>query len=533
MTERPRSLDLDEPLHSISASGDPLTRVFGLLAFNKPPCVSPSRVASKRFGYRKDDKQNSTFYQYSDIRSLRTRCFAVAVASASIVFILSPSLATADDVEPKALPDRIIDVPATKPDPFPAFSNFSWRAFIALNWPALTGAADRGQPDRSKSFGDPGPRVWETFKSRYEVFQRDRDGRALIPSKWNSYEGNNPCGPGVDNRTKTLSSFSEFSDFNQATFELGELGNPLVAQNRTYTRYEVRINKEEFNSIVDHKWYARNNLPTAQKPGRFNVGSIGVKAAWRILTDQDTPTIRQRYYVVKDAAVLDVAKSLQAGIAVCAKKDIALVGFHIVVKTEYRPQWIWSSFEHVDNVPPIGMGEAREPDANDAHMPYSYNDPTKPQYLAPSLKSPLGNAVSTSNPPKHDPNPMQVIRQHPINTKIMAMNRAYWALPEIRNTVWANYMLVTTQWPTVTQPDEPSNSGQPFPGGFVDPKQPMDVYQLPAKNAGPPSNLANTTMETYLQAPSSSCMACHHSVSNAYGRDFVAFMTVKANDPPQ
>jgi len=36
------------------------------------------------------------------------------------------------------LPDRIDDVPATKPDPFPAFNNFSWRAFIALAWPALT-----------------------------------------------------------------------------------------------------------------------------------------------------------------------------------------------------------------------------------------------------------------------------------------------------------------------------------------------------------------------------------------------------------
>lgn len=491
MTERPRSYDLDKPIRFIAASANPLTRL------------------------------------------LRTRCFAVAFASASIALIISPSLARADDVEPRVLPDRIDDVPATKPDPFPAFSNFGWRAFIALNWPALTGAADRGQPDRSKSLGDPGPRVWETFKSRYEVFQRDSDGRALIPSKWSSYEGKNPCGAGIDNRTKTLSSFSEFADFNQANFKLGELGNPLVAKNRTYTRYEVRINREEFNSIVDHKWYVRGNLPSAQKPGRFAAGSIEVKAAWRILTNQDTPVIRQRYYVVKDAVVLDVAKSLQAGTAVCARHDIALVGFHIVVKTTYRPQWLWSSFEHVDNVPPIGAGEAREPDANDVHVPYSYNDPTKPQSLAPSRESPLVSAVSVGNPPKLDPNPMQVIRQHPINAEIMAMNRAYWALPEIRNTVWANYMLVMTQWPTVTQPDAPSNSGQPFPGGFVDPKHPMEVYQLPAKNAGPPPNLANTTMETYLQDPSSSCMACHHLVSNVYGRDFVAFMTFDANDPLQ
>jgi len=37
---------------------------------------------------------------------------------------------------------------------------------------------------------------------------------------------------------------------------------------------------------------------------------------------------------------------------VCAKADIALVGLHIMIKTHYRPQWLWSTFEQVDNVPP-------------------------------------------------------------------------------------------------------------------------------------------------------------------------------------
>ncbi len=462
----------------------------------------------------------------------RKRIGALVKAAAVAVIILLPGLARADDVTPKVLPDRIDDVPATRPDPFPAFSNFSWRAFVALNWPARADAGHRGQPDRGKKFGDPGPRVWETFKSRYEVFQHDRDGHALVPSGWNSYAGKNPCGPGSDNKVKTLSAFSMFSDFNQATFKPGTFSNPLVAQNRTYTRYEVRMNRAEFDSIVGHQWYVRRDQPTARKPGRFKVGSIGVKAAWRILTDKDTPAMRRRYYVVNGADVLDVAKSRRAGAAVCAKHDIALVGLHIVVKTTYRPQWIWSSFEHIDNVPPVGAGTAREPDAKDAHVPYSYNDPFKPQRLM-SRDAPELTTVTENHPPKIDPEPTQVVRSHPINAEIMAMNRAYWALPEIRHTVWANYMLVTTQWPTVTQPDDPSNSGQPFPGGFVDPNQPVDVYQLPANNPGPPPNLANTTMETYLQEPSSSCMACHHVVANEHGRDFVAFMAFDASGPPR
>ena len=38
-------------------------------------------------------------------------------------------------------------------------------------------------------------------------------------------------------------------------FSLDEVGNPLVAPNRNYARYEVRINRPEFDSIVGNKSY--------------------------------------------------------------------------------------------------------------------------------------------------------------------------------------------------------------------------------------------------------------------------------------
>jgi len=441
------------------------------------------------------------------------------------VALLAPTSAAGEDVTPKVSPDLIEDVPSTKPDPFPAFDNFAWRAFVALAWPALTDPAHRGEPDRAKALGEPGPRVWETFKSRYEMFQRGPDGRALAPAEWDSYEGVNPCGPGLDNRTKTLASFAPFADFNQASFTAGKFLSPLIAQNRTYTRYEVRINEAEFDSIVDHGWFRREMLPTLQAPAQFNVGSIAVKAAWRILTDAETPAIRSRYYVVTGAEVVDVAKSLAAGKPVCAARDVALVGLHIAVKTKYRPQWLWSTFEHVDNVPPIGVGVAREPDAKDAGAPYSFNNPALEQSeIAPPADSPLAQPVGPGNPPRIDPEPMQVIRKHPINAETMAMNRAYWSLPEIRGTVWAHYMLVATQWPTVTQPPTPANDGVYFPGLRIDPLTPAEPYQIAAENGAPAENLVNVTMETYAQDLPSSCMACHQAVSNALGRGFVAIL---------
>ena len=33
------------------------------------------------------------------------------------------------------------------------------------------------------------------------------------------------------------------------------------------------------------------------------------------------------------------------------RKTLGLVGFHVVHKTKNRPQWIWTLFEHNDNVP--------------------------------------------------------------------------------------------------------------------------------------------------------------------------------------
>ena len=445
-----------------------------------------------------------------------------AVLLAAPLTFLDDGRALADDITPVILPDRIDDVLSTPSDPYPTFDNFAWRAFVSLNWPSLTGPDGRGVLDRAKALGDPGPRVWETFKSRYELFQVAPDGRPSAPQPWATYEARNPCGAEIDGRAKTLASFEPFLDFNQSAFLPGVAANPLVAQNRTYTRYEVRLNEPEYSALAFNGWSRGENLPDEAHPAHLPAGSIAVKAAWRLLTAADTPAIRARYYVVGNAEVVDVAKTLAAGRVVCAKSDVALVGLHIVIKTKYRPQGIWSTFEHVDNVPPAGEGEAREPDAKDAGAPYSFFDPSKPvRGLWPAFGAPGTLPVSLDNAPRIDPAPMQVVRRHPIHPATMAINRAYWDLPVIKGTVWEHYMLVAVQWPTVTRPDDPQNNGVYFPGLTLPPDAPHESYQTAD---APKENLVNTTIETYMQDPPSSCMSCHQAVSNALGRDFVGVL---------
>jgi hypothetical protein len=397
-------------------------------------------------------------------------------------------------------PDRVQEIPNLTPeiDKFPELDNFAWRAFVALNWPSLTDAAHRGLPDRTKKPGDPGPRVWETFKSRYELFQVGPDGSPIAPQPWATYDAASPCGANVDGREKTLATFDPFMDFNQASSS--GAANPLVAQNRTYTRYETRLNEQQYSALS--RLSQGDNMPDQENPLRLPPQSVAVKAAWRLLTAADTPAVRARYYVVKNANVVDVAKTLAAKRVVCSKSDVALVGLHLVIRTPRRPQGVWATFEHVDNVPRAG---ATEPDAKDAGAPYSYFDPSKPTLgLWPQYGSPATLPVSLDNAPRINPEPMQVVRRQPIHLSTLAMSRYYWSLFGIKGTVWTNYMLVAVQWPSHALPVDPYNDGVFFPEGRKE-------------------NLANTTMETYFQDPPSSCMSCHQGF-NLRGRDFVGIL---------
>ena len=183
------------------------------------------------------------------------------------------------------------------------------------------------------------------------------------------------------------------------------------------------------------------------------------------LNEAEARAARGRYYL-ETAEIVDVAKSLEAGRLVCSKSEVALVGLHIAIKTESRPQWVWSTFEHVDNVPPAGAGQAREPDAKDAGRALRLFRPVTARQALAAVR--LGRRAAGR---LDEPAPARVRRRcrwcggYPIHGQTMAMNRAYWALPGIKGTVWEHYMLVADQWPTSADPPAPTNDGAFFPGG--------------------------------------------------------------------
>ena len=369
------------------------------------------------------------------------------------------------------IPDGYTDIPMDY------FDDFSWRELVAMVWPAEKG--HRGVADKAKKLDAPGPRVFETYKSLWELFHDD----GSAPKPFNQYEPAkvNACAAATGFGDVVLASKSGIDDIGQAG--VGELVGPLVAQNGKYVRLQTLYNQVAYDYLFSHKYYLRANLPPVPTPRpdlpvvQFPMGSVIIKAAWLDLTgfsDAQKARFYSRIAVVKDA---------NAG--TCSKVTMGLVGIHIAVKTPSRPQWIWSSFEQVDAVPPKAFGGTGKFTFNDGNKknPQPSENPLK---LIPLMKEPA--------------TPYNVERSimMPIHPKTELMNLVYQRL--VHGTPWEFYQIVTTQWPRLE-----GNQAAPVPatqGGEMTTTFP---------GAGATSAFANLTMETFDQArPQLGCMSCHN-----------------------
>lgn len=386
------------------------------------------------------------------------------------------AVACAPDPQPTISPKTPSDVCIANFSilPIQFFDDYSWRTFISLVWPADLN--HRGQPDTTLMFGNRSrPLVFETYKAEWELFP----DQLTDPGLWNAFAQNNPCNLATVGPTDMILGTFSFSKFGN----LGEAGTPpgqplvgtLVAQNKSYVRYSTGFNETEYTKIAADKLYLIANQRNVILPN----GSIDVKAAWMDMTNVPD---HDRYYT-RMAWLLDPASRT------CSQKLVGLIGLHIVQKTPSRPQWIWSTFEHVDNVAPVtGHGMALN-DGTVASMPQNF--PTANQW-PPTFPPPPPYNVQRLKPIFGDPDGL---------VPTTATNARYQAA--IANTVWKNYQLVMTQWPVPNPPNlpdvPPTQDGKPahtFPG---------------SGNGNDSTAFANTALETFDQTRIiSGCMNCHN-----------------------
>jgi len=358
----------------------------------------------------------------------------------------------------------------------------AWDTFIALNWPVPHPIVERGVPDPQNVIGGfatsggegskpkvspTGPTVWETFKDTNDIYlptaarPTSFDTPESVPPACQSLAAANPRAA-----QRTLIMTSKFGEIVNSVKQAD--GNRLVDQNNMNVWYEVKMNRVYYDYVVSNGFYNSNNqkgkkisFPSSAN-NRSQAGTIKVKASWKVmgLLGSKQPDDLTKFYTT-EALVLDPVSGK------CRKQLLGLVGLHIVMKTAQLPQWLWATFEHLDNAPDQAAG----PIAGQRYNFFNPNCPTCPVNQPPAKDSMV---------------PTQVMRVVPVNNVAASNNTLYQrALVTLRpDNVWKNYQLVDAQW-----------GASPTPIGV--PNQ--------------PKYLANTTQETYLQQPVNphGCINCH------------------------
>jgi hypothetical protein len=389
---------------------------------------------------------------------------------------------------------------------FQSFAHMAWRTFKMLVWPATT---SRGEADQTRCMTDTsGPRVFETFKSDWELFPvlspRQQEW-GTYPSEATFCKGYVPPMPGpLPHRSLVLGSLDKFDSVTQP----GGIGHVLMAQNGSLVRYLAAFNENAFNLIknldpsVDFP--ASEDDPIAGKT-KADDGSITIKSAWVVM--KETGPDPNKFYV-RSAWVQEPSTGE------CKEARVGLVGLHIVHKTPSSQQWIWASFEHIGNAP-VRNSPARSG--------FTFNNGGRESMPG---TPPPGARI----PPKSTLAPYNVERLNEIAAEIQTVN-GVWR-QALQGSVWSNYQLVLVQWPSLAG----ISSWPPRLTLFGD----HGVKPSPPCNVEPRANMANTVMETFLQSTdrldcptdeinlSNTCMGCHYG---AHNYDFIWALPLNRGSP--
>ena len=374
------------------------------------------------------------------------------------------------------------------------FDFYSWLTFIALNSPA-----------DGKPIGAGGRRdamtQWEAV-SNYRPLADVMLPQGATPT-WGTRIVPDACKP-LDGPGKIVVQVGEEA-WNQP-FRTG----PLIDQNGNYAVFDILMNKVMFDFILTNNLYSKQgqeastlnpiefpigiNQGSGPTPGPGKMGAVMVKVSWRVLDPVKDAAFMRTFHTANALIFFPGPPHTLQG-PTCIERTLGLIGFHVGHKTNFAPQWVWTSFEHVANAPTTS-------EATDKKLLPRYSffnaacDPKKQNCLrnqTPPDPWPPKIDVTFHDPVYHS----QIVREEtlpPFTADIAELNKSFRAI--LKGTVWENYMLLATQWPS-------------------DHANPTDPLGVPA-----PTYLANTTLETYSQGEvplaSSSCMACHGNATDQH-----------------
>jgi hypothetical protein len=408
------------------------------------------------------------------------------------------------------------------------FDFYSWLTFIALNSPADRTPIEQAKPDT--------PTLWEdmgSFKQLLDVMLPPDQVAASWPIDRPGMEAERnrlmpPACQAVIDAHRDMSGRMVVKMIEESFNEPFKTG-PLIDQDGHYAIFDILMNGRMFDYIMNNRLntkagQAANSslavdfpvgLNSTPKTPNSDIGAFMLKVSWKILSDGEIQA--KNFHMVK--ALVLTPPIPNAAAQKCFPETLGLIGFHAVHKTASRPQWIWTSFEHVKNVP--DGDEVEHPEELNSTYNF-YNKDCK------------GACTVNATPPRPwdpDPNPLpkrelkfrpddsfksQIVRETVQTDAAKHMNAIFQSM--LKGTVWENYMLISTQWPSNFPCTRAHLKGTPNPNpDFTKPG--TDFTKQPDMTCSPaPTFMANSTLETYSQGEvplaSSSCIACH---GNAVG----------------
>lgn len=383
--------------------------------------------------------------------------------------------------------------------------NLAWQLFLAVNWPA--DPEQPGYPDTTSVPGalDPSGNghartVWLDYPTADQLFG--------VPPACS--------GPTLQMQAKLSDEFLAKSQPPGAFGDVLEAGGGvLVDQNGKVVQFDIRVNRTEWEFIVNQNDYWKTgaslaalkqnlrrdySLPPGDTPGGFPAarvseagqpgieGAMEIKAAWRELTAAEIAggTYYTRSFAIDDDGLPENRR--------CEQRTMGLVGLHILYQPALfgNPEWVWATFEHRDNVPTAGI--------NEGATSFSFYDPSCTPVPTPAECAAYTPGVSspdayrccpdlmlypTTDELPASPAPNQIVRAtNPTVSTILPTGCTDQYVQSITthfgaDNVWRNYFLVSTQWPL-------RGSSTNFP--FYD----------PGFEANFPCALGNTTLESFL-----------------------------------
>ena len=281
-----------------------------------------------------------------------------------------------------------------------------------------------------------------------------------------------------------------------------ESNSILVDKNGRAVYTTLIINDVYRNWVIDNKLYIPDSLLNFPETDNFPVGSMSLKAAWRIVegeedfSDHYTTTATIQLLANENGKVV-----IPANPETESNVKVALVGFHIAIVVEGHPEFIWATFEHKDNAPDFKTNQQmNEPVSDKNYTFYDAGTVAQDCNLNNQFIIKLDESTQKLSPVT------QTARQYRVGggsdsnqDNIDALNNSVHSqLPE--NSLWKNYMEVGAIW------------FNPSKGKLV-PNWTPNADSLNRITGS--TKLSNATIETFTQniVSQNECFSCHNTLA--------------------